>query len=781
MAAPDPQLIVGLIIRVRGLVQGVGFRPHVWRLAREAELRGDVCNDGAGVLIRIAGLPQVLAEFERRLRMEAPPLAQIEEITCLPLSDLDSLPAGDFQIAASQSGTIVTGIVPDAATCPACLAEIHDPQARRYRYPFTNCTHCGPRLSIIRAIPYDRPNTTMTAFLLCAACQAEYSNSADRRFHAQPIACPACGPRIWLEDTAGRPDPSADAIAAAAAFLGQGRILAIKGIGGFHLACDASNPAAITELRRRKNRGDKPFAVMMADAAMAARYVTMGVSEQSLLEGASAPILLLPRSAVGAALPQELAPGQAELGVMLAYSPLHHLLLDAVARPLVMTSGNCSDEPQATTNDDARTRLGGLADGFLMHDRDIANRVDDSVVRVAAGRPRLLRLGRGYAPARLALPAGLNDIGEVLALGGDLKNSFCLTKSGKAIVSQHIGDLGEILSNADQENAIALYLRLFDAVPRAIAIDCHPDFHATRLGEAMSMAADIPLIQVQHHHAHIAAVMAENGLPNRGSPVIGVALDGFGFGDDGSAWGGEFLRATYHSADRIGRFAPVALPGGEKAMREPWRNAFAHLDKFIGWPDLNDRFADLDICRFLAGKPCATLTQMVARGINAPMASSAGRLFDAVAATLGITVAATSFEGEAAQKLESLAMQSPAGIGAYPCEILTADLVELSWRPLWDGVLSDLSRQVDRTVVARRFHNGLAVAVVEMAVRLADREGLDTVALSGGVFNNRLLLEGVIDGLSGRGLRVLSHSVIPCGDGGLSLGQATVALARREG
>ena len=762
----------GLVLRIRGLVQGVGFRPNVWRLARESNLSGDVLNDGEGVLVRVWGADAEVERFCRRIRDEAPPLARIDSLERAPIA---GPPLDGFVIAESRHNVIATGIVPDAATCPACLAEIHDATQRRHRYAFTNCTHCGPRLTIIKGIPYDRPLTSMAAFDLCPQCEAEYRNPADRRFHAQPIACPTCGPRLWLESADGAPIACEDAIETTAALLRDGKIVAVKGLGGFHLACDAMNAAAVAALRRRKRRGDKPFAVMMPDVASASAFVAVYGEAARFLRGSAAPILLLPRRPAQPALPDSIAPGQANIGIMLPYSPLHHLLLAAFDGPLVMTSGNRRDEPQCIANDDARDHLAGLADAFLMHDREIVNRVDDSVLRIAAGKPRLMRRARGYAPAGLPLAPGFADVPPVLAMGADLKNTFCLMRAGAAILSQHVGDLGEPRTAADGRKALALYRELFDFKPQSVAVDLHPDYAASRLGETIAAEVGAKTVTVQHHHAHIASCMAEHGVGPGEGPVLGVALDGIGFGSNGEIWGGEFLLCTYRSFRRVGRFSPVALPGGNQAMREPWRNAFAHLRSFTDWQEQSARHADLPIMRLLAGKNPPMLARMIERNLKAPPASSAGRLFDAVAAVLDIVPERISFEGEAAQKLEALAAAAPADCGQYGVDVADGELAELSWAPLWHGILADLARGEDKHIIARRFHDTLAAGVATLAQDLAERWQSGTVALSGGVFHNRLLLEGVMERLSHEPLRVLAPEQVPAGDGGLSLGQAAVA------
>lgn len=783
--AAMPPAHQGAAIRVRGLVQGVGFRPTVWRLARACGLNGDVLNDGEGVLIRAFGPPEAIGAFLVRLRAEAPPLARIDAIE-RTLLDAALAPAG-FHVIKSRATPVKTGIVPDAATCPACLAEVFDLANRRYRYAFTNCTHCGPRLSIIRALPYDRPHTSMAAFPMCPACQAEYDDPGDRRFHAQPNACPVCGPRVWLEDAGGGevpPAPHADAVAHAAALVAAGAIVAVKGIGGFHLACDAGNAGAVRALRARKHREAKPLALMARDMAMVRRYAQVSEREAALLRHRAAPVVLLERAGEGGggdALAAELAPGQHTLGFMLPYTPLHHLLMAGVERPIVLTSGNLSDEPQCTANADARARLRGIADYWLLHDRDIVNRLDDSVVRVAWGeRPRVIRRARGFAPEPLRLPPGFEHAAPVLAMGGALKAAFCLARGGEAVLSQHIGDLDNPATLADYWAALELYRSVYEFATAAVAVDMHPDYPSTLHGEALAAADGVPLVRVQHHHAHVAACMAEHGVPLAGGAVLGVVLDGLGLGDDGTIWGGEFLRADYRGYRRLAHFASVPMLGGDAAAREPWRNAYAHIVRALGWETVTAEFPQAPLVEALRGKPLTVLDAMMRRGLNAPEASSAGRLFDAVAAAVGVCPERVSYEGQAAIELEALAAAAMDDAAATPYPFATQDAPRvLTFAPMWRALLGDLAGGVPSAVIAARFHKGLAAAVAGLAARLAAAEGLDTVALGGGVFQNRLLLEGVGAALAAAGLRVLVPEAIPANDGGLALGQAVIVAARR--
>jgi hydrogenase maturation protein HypF len=765
-------------ITVRGLVQGVGFRPHVWRLAQRHHVRGWVANDAQGVTLHVAGQREDVDAFVRAIVDGAPPLARIEHVAREPAA---LLPAQDtFVIAASTGARAAAraGIGPDTTTCADCLRELRDPAQRRSRYAFTNCTQCGPRLSIVAAMPYDRAETTMRAFGMCADCAREYADPADRRFHAQPIACPACGPRPWLE-----PAAAGDPIDAAAALIEGGAIVAVKGLGGWQLACDASNESAVARLRQRKRREGKPFALIVRDLAVLRRWCTVTAAEQALLASAAAPIVVLDRIDTGAPpLAPALAPGITTFAAMLPATPLHHLLLERFARPLVLTSGNLSDEPQCIDDDDARTRLAGIADAWLGHDRGIQRRLDDSVQRIAAGAPRMLRRARGFAPAPLRLPPRFERMPPVLAVGGELKNTFCLLRDGEAIVSHHIGDLDDAPTRADFVRAMADYAALFEHRPRCVAADLHPDSIAGRHAEGLAAARGIPLVRVQHHHAHIAACLAENGWPLDAGPVLGIALDGFGFGADGTPWGGEFLCADYRRCDRVASLAPVAMPGGDACAREPWRNTYAHLAAAIGWPAFAAEFAGSALHRFLAAKPLAVLDGMLAAGINSPRASSCGRLFDAVAGAVSIRRDHVAYEGQAAIEFEACVDRRRAGAGdGYPFALDFGDgaLPTIGYRPLWQALLADLQRGAAVASIAARFHDGLAAALAAMAGELLTRtpRRFEAIALSGGVFQNRVLLEGLLPRLAALGRPVLTHRQLPCHDGGLSLGQAVVAAA----
>ncbi len=772
-------------ITVTGQVQGVGFRPTVWRIATELGLTGEVCNAPDGVEIRLWG--HDLARFEQRLRAEAPALARIESLVARPL---DAPAPEGFRIAESSLGPMRSAVTPDYATCPDCLAEVRDPFARRFRYPFANCTNCGPRFSIVEGAPYDRARTTMRAFALCPDCAAEYGDPTDRRFHAQPIACHACGPKAWLEHLGGGAVSHdafsmLDAVDAAGGALLKGHILAVKGIGGFHLACDATSAQAVERLRVRKRRRAKAFALMARDLEVIRRYCRVSAEEAALLQSPEAPIVLL--EAAGEALPEAVAPGLILLGFMLPATPLHHLMLRRLDRPVVMTSGNLSGRPQVTDNEEARRELAEIADFALLHDRPIANRIDDSVVRLVTGRPRLLRRARGYAPAPLLLPPGFRGARPLLALGGELKNSFCLVKDGQAILSQHMGDLEDAATADEAAHNLALYRQLYQHEPEAIAVDLHPEYLSNQRGRAMAEAEGLPLIEVQHHHAHIAACLAENGRPLDAPPLLGIALDGLGLGADGTIWGGEFLAADYRGFERLGCLKPVRLPGGTAAVREPWRNAYAHLMAEMGWAEFAMNFQDLPVFARLAEAPRATLDAMLAKGLNSPLASSCGRLFDAAAALCGLAWERQDYEGQAAMLLE--AAIDPAALAepdelAYPFALPLLGGKGLPYiEPLavWRALLGDLLLETPLGTIAARFHRGLARAVVALAWRLSEQGArFDSVALTGGSFQNTTLLRLVAAGLERCGLTVLTHEAVPANDGGLALGQAVVALARLE-
>ncbi len=747
------------IIAVEGIVQGVGFRPYVHRLANTLSLTGAVRNDAAGVTIDVEGPTAAIDDLLRALDRLPPPLAVIQGIRTetAPLCGYVA-----FAIEASRPAEERrTLIAPDHAACDACIAELRDPADRRYRYPFLNCTHCGPRLSIVRDVPYDRANTTMAGFVMCAECHTEYDDPRDRRFHAQPTACPTCGPTLTLSSAEATRYGDAALIAAAAA-LRAGEIVAIKGLGGYHLACDATRADVVARLRAHKHREAKPLAIMVRDLEEARALCEVGAIEAELLTSTAAPIVLLTKRA-GIPLAEDVAPANRRLGVMLPYTPLHHLLVQEVGRPLVMTSGNRTDEPIAFQDDDAHARLAGIADRFLGHDRPIETRCDDSVMAVVRYGPTVLRRSRGFAPRPLHLDAAFPI--PTLAVGGHLKNTFCLGKERSAFLSHHIGDLENWAAYEALQQGIAHYQRLFDVRPEVVAHDLHADYLSTQL--ANSLGEGLERVAVQHHHAHVAAIMAEHGTAG---PVLGVAFDGTGLGTDGAIWGGEFLLAEDARYQRVGHLDYVPLPGGEAAIREPWRMALAHL-----WAAYGSELESLPLpfIRDVDPDQWSGVKQLVERGVRTTPTSSVGRLFDAVAAILGLRLAA-QFEAQAAMQLEMHA--DPAAAPEYPLDVEErGDAYVIHSAPLIRALTGDVMSGRSTAAVAGAFHASLARSIVDVATRVRARTGVGRVALTGGVFQNILLTERTAAELEGHGFDVLMHRQVPCNDGGLSLGQAWVA------
>jgi hydrogenase maturation protein HypF len=762
-------------IRVRGIVQGVGFRPFIYSLARRYGLSGFVLNDAAGVEIEAEGAPEAVERFIAAIAREAPPLARVENVTWQPLPS-----AGDaaFRIAESLAGAQVqTLIAPDSATCAACLRELFDPADRRYRYPFINCTNCGPRFTITRTVPYDRPTTTMAGFVMCAECRREYENPANRRFHAQPNACQHCGPHVRLVDRSGAPVAleDGDAVVRTAQLLKAGAVVAIKGLGGYHLACDPFNADAVRTLRARKVRQDKAFALMAADVPQVRTLCEVGPEEERLLTSVSRPIVLLQRRPASA-VADGVAPRQRTLGVMLAYTPLHYLLLHDTGTLLVMTSGNRSDEPVAYCDDEAFAQLCEIADYFLVHDRPIHMRCDDSVMRLARRDVYPVRRSRGYAPAPLTLPEPVPV--PTLACGAELKNTFCIAQGDHAFLSHHIGDLENYETLRSFREGIEHFCRIFDVQPRLVAYDLHPDYLSTKYAREMEDSG-APVVGIQHHHAHIASCLADNARPS-GEHVTGVALDGTGFGTDGAIWGGEFLEGSLQAGfRRAGHLVYTPLPGGAAAIREPWRVALAHLIGLCGEEAVLRSYsaptglADERTIRAIA--------RVMQAGLNSPLTSSAGRLFDAVAALLQLPgTRRTTYEGQAAVELELVA--DGATNEHYPVEVTdSGDGWVVQTAPIIAGVLDDLRGGRAPGTIAARFHRTMAEVVVEGSVRVRDRCGVEVVALSGGTFHNMLLLEQSIELLQARGFTVYRHQRVPANDGGLSLGQAVLARWAYQG
>ncbi|MBZ4016815.1 carbamoyltransferase HypF [Streptomyces purpurogeneiscleroticus] len=761
-------------LRVEGTVQGVGFRPFVHATAARLALSGMVANDPAGVLIEVEGPADAVARFRELLESRPPPLAVIERITARPLppaggADPRFVIAASHRAAGAAEHTPRTPIAPDIATCADCLRELRDPADRRHRYPFLNCTNCGPRYTITRDLPYDRARTTMAGFPMCAACAAEYEDPTDRRFHAQPLCCPACGPTLRLVDAAGTPVPG-EPVAAAAGLLRAGRILAIKGLGGYHLAVAAGCEPAAAALRARKHRADKPFAVLVPDLATAERLCELDETARELLTGPHCPIVLAARRPPADRPPTiaaSVAPGCRELGLLLPYTPLHHLLAAELGSPAVLTSGNLADEPLAFRDDDAFARLGTLADAFLTHDRPIHRRADDSVIRVRSGRTVPVRRARGCAPAPLPLPVPAAR--PVLACGAELKSTFCLARGRRAVLSPHLGDLENYETLTAYTDGIADFARLYALEPALIAHDLHPEYLSTKYAHDRADATDARLVGVQHHHAHLGACLTEHQA--RG-PVIGVAFDGLGWGTDGTLWGGEFLLADLCGFRRAAHLVPVPLPGGAAAVREPWRMAAAYLDATGG-----DGLA----VRRRHGERWDHVRALAAAGVNSPLTSSAGRLFDAVAAILSLRDT-VRYEGQAAIELERCA--DPAVRDGYPvrldCPVRGDDAYRVHGADLVRAAADDVRAGTPPATVAARFHNGVARLIADVCGRLRETTALTTVALSGGVFQNGLLLDRTVPALERAGFRVLTHRRVPCNDGGISLGQAAVAAARDD-
>ncbi len=754
-------------ISVRGVVQGVGFRPFVYQLATKHNLKGWVCNTSGDVKIDVEGKPSALDRFLADLKTLPPPLARIEGIST---TKKPAVGYKRFEIrdSVSEKGKYQL-ISPDIATCQACLKEILDPTDRRYRYPFTNCTNCGPRFTIIEDMPYDRQKTTMRSFKMCPQCQQEYDDPLDRRFHAQPNACPRCGPSVQLVDSKGDSLSGDDALRAAGKLLKEGRIVAIKGLGGFLLACDATNGQAVQTLRERKRRPSKPLAIMVATLDEVKEHCQVSSAEEELLTSSPCPIVLLKRKA-GSWVSPRVAPQLNYLGVMLPYTPLHHILLRETSLPLVMTSGNLSEEPIAKDNDEALRRLRGIADCFLLHNRDIYARYDDSVTMVERDKPQLVRRARSYAPYPIHLPFKAK---QVLACGAELKNTFCLTRDEYAFLSQHIGDMENLETLEHFEATIDLYKSLFRIQPETVAYDMHPEYLSTKYALAIAAdAEDITFVPVQHHHAHIVSCLVDNGFKG---PVIGVAFDGTGFGSDGHIWGGEFLVADYRGFERLGHLQYVPLPGSAAAIERPYRMAISYLFTLLGKEALNQ---NLPFLSHVDSLEVDLIKKQIEKGINSPLTSSCGRLFDAVSALIEIR-GRIEYEAQAAIELEMLADESETT--SYPFSIAQREGVNIvHLEELFAAIVKDLANGVPQASISMKFHRSMAQVVTEMCKLLAAGTGLKQVALSGGVFQNRLLLRLTVAALERAGFVVLTHNQAPTNDGGVSLGQAVIANFAQE-
>ena len=746
-------------LKVNGIVQGVGFRPFVFQLAQKYGLKGEVANTSAGVSIHVEGLAEHVTSFEADLAAKAPPLAYVVDISS-QTGTVKHHP--DFAIVKSQGESEMSTLIsPDVSVCQDCLAELLDPDDRRYRYAFINCTNCGPRYTIIDDIPYDRPKTSMRYFKMCPACQAEYDDPTNRRFHAQPNACDDCGPHVGLFDNRKNEIGKKDPIAKAVELLNQGNILAIKGLGGYHLAADATNTDAVLRLRRRKVREEKPFAVMSADLATIGRYAAVNNEEEQLLASIRRPIVLLSKKTPNL-ISDQVAPRNNYFGVMLPYTPLHYLLLKHDFTALVMTSGNMSEEPIAIDNDDAFKRLAAIADYFLIHDRDIYLRSDDSIVRHIAGAERFIRRSRGFVPIPVFLK---NEVLPILACGAELKNTICVTKQDKAFLSQHIGDLENIATYDFFKLTVDHLKRILGIHPEIMACDMHPDYLSTQFAQAQ---ATIPNIQVQHHHAHIVSCMAEHKMEGA---VIGLAFDGTGYGTDGALWGGEILITEAHDFTRAGHLAYIAMPGSAAAIKEPWRMAISYLQDAYG----ADFYSlDLPFLRDLESERLTVISQMITKGINSPLTSSLGRLFDGVAAICGIR-SRVDFEGQAAMELEMLAGKSTESLYDYEWE--QDNTFQVPAAPIIRGVVADIQNRIPLSEIGAKFHRTLICLFSDLCDVIRKESGLNRVVLSGGCFQNATLLSGMIRVLQDNQFDVFTHQQVPTNDGGIALGQAVVAAA----
>lgn len=769
-----------VLITVSGVVQGVGFRPFVYSLAHRHNLVGFVCNNDGVVQMEVQGANGSISNFIEQLKIEAPPLSQIEHISSQQVAALHE-PEITFQIRHSSCSNLAQQkFVPaDTSTCQDCFSELFDKNNRRYRYPFINCTNCGPRFTIISSLPYDRQSTTMSVFPMCSLCLQEYEDPTDRRFHAQPNACSRCGPSLNFVEVGTRREIFRDenALQFAIQRLRLGEIVAVKGLGGFHLVCDATNVRAIERLRQRKSRASKPFAVMMLDMDMVRRYCHCSAAESEELCSTTRPIVLL-RKQSEFSLPAEVSPELDCVGVMLPYTPLHHLLMADFNRPLIATSANQSEEPIAIDNDDALTRLEDIADGFLMHDRQIYSRYDDSVVRMVGDQRTMLRRSRGFAPLPIKLP--FQTCADALACGAHLKNTFCFVHKDQAFVSQHVGDLENTETHEHFEQTLTTYEVLFGFRPDVISHDLHPDYLSTAFAQRLSAERQLPLFNVQHHHAHIASCMVEHGLTQ---PVIGIAFDGHGYGLDGTLWGGEFLKVSLSEFQRLAYFEPVPLPGGSQAIKNPWRMALSYICANSS-PDRLGRFVDLLAQRY--GQNTLDLVRkQIDKRFNSPLTSSCGRLFDAMSALLGVCYNA-DYEGQAAMELESLANQAT---GLMDCAMPDSYSFQVTGavppfivrtRQVVEAAYDEHLHSVPTSVIAAKFHQTVAQIVLSVCQKARQLTGIDTVCLSGGVFQNALLLSLTCKLLSAASFSVYSPRLLPANDGGLSLGQAIIALARAD-
>jgi len=778
-------LYFGVRIEIKGRVQGVGFRPFVWRLAQKYKLRGQIYNNISGVIIELWNSKKTVNKFLNILPNELPKLAKFDSITQERIST-DVLP-NNFVINQSLISGNLTTVLPDASICDECVNEIFNVDDRRYFYPLTNCTLCGPRFSIMSEVPYDRIRTSMAPYKLCSECHEEFTDPSNRRFHAQPIACPKCGPKLKIEIISGKikiknkfSESNSDDYLFLSSIINSGEIIALQGIGGFHLICDATKKGIVKKLRQKKKRYEKPLALMAANIEMIRKYCEVSKEEEKWLISPESPILLLKKNKKYS-LPEEIAPLQDCIGFMLPYTPLHHLLFKNINNPLIMTSGNISNEPQCTSIQEVRKYLNSIASLAVWYKRDIVNRLDDSVISNAYGDFQIIRRARGFAPAPIKLPDGFSKNSTILAFGADLKNTFCLVKDGHAIISQHIGDLKDFRAAEEYEKQINKFLSFYDADPDALASDLHPDYSSTRHGEEMKKSLNILTFPVQHHHAHIASCLGENNIPLDHEPILGIALDGMGLGTDNTIWGGEFLLSNYRSFERKACFSPIPLLGGNKAMIEPWRNIAAHIMIHFGWDHFFEKYGKLELASFLKEKPLIDLN--FTKKFNPP-ASSCGRLFDAVSASIGICREKVSFEGQAAMALEAIADKSVNEKYNFRWKYdKILKIPTLDSKNMWKELFLDISNGYRDSLISAKFHNGLAESIIVIVKEIYPSKNkiksvMKKIALTGGVFQNKFLTRLVSEKLINEGYQVLKHSKIPANDGGLSFGQALVAIAQ---
>lgn len=789
MALPNTdigEVLVQRTIRIDGRVQGVGFRPLVWRLATALGLTGRVFNLNDAVVIQCRGEEKHIHKLLEMLQANPPLQSKISAVQQQPYDG--SLDTNVFRIDSSL-GTHQprSTVLPDLAPCADCVEELFGGTDRRSSYPFTHCTQCGPRFSLIHAIPFDRSNTSLAGFAMCELCNEEYCCPEDRRFHAQTNLCPQCGPSLSVVNSYNEM-VDGDAIGTIEQCIKRGGIVAIKGVGGFQFVVDATNVDAVQRLRLHKQRPHKPLALMLRDIAMVKNYCQLSELEQDLMVSPAAPIVVLKRHTTllnkVATLADNIAPQLSHLGVMLPSSPLHHLLLSRFDVPLVMTSGNAHGAPQSIDNQKAIGSLQSIADLFLLHNRDILNRVDDSLIQVIDDKPQAIRIARGYAPLSLPIPDGFQKGVSVLAMGGDLKNNFCVLQKNTAVLSQYLGDLHNASSLQEYKNCIDQYRRMFQFQADIIALDAHPHYHSARVGHDLAQALQLPLCVVQHHHAHMAACLGENGWPLSGQPVLGVTLDGLGYSaQTASLWGGEILIGNYREVKRVACLKPVALPGGDAAMAQPWRNSVAQLQAALGWNAVIEQYGNIESLHSIGQQPVQTILAMIENGINAPLSSSCGRLFDAVAAVLGVfNHTHLSYEGQGAMVLESCMDEKQwQQADPYPFLVVeTAEFIELDPASMWRALLRDLSEGNAVGAIAAGFHKGLAKVLSDCVVMLGQQHGITTVALSGGVFQNAHLTSLLGSDLRARNMNVLTHQKLPANDGGIAFGQSLVAAAQGQ-